>query len=145
MRISDWSSDVCSSDLAAGRARRNPAGRGLRQRCAGRAAGEGAGDVPGKLAPSDRVSGGEGEGERAPAGCRVRALAADAGGRGDLPRSRIQESTVGWVERSETHRHALERRVSLRSTHPTPYPSYASGVLAPACSTSPPPNSLPSR
>src|SRR3546814_5749239 len=72
-------------------------------------------------------------------------LAADAGGRGDLPRSQIQESTVGWVERSETHRHALERWVSLRSTHPTPYPSYASGVLAPACSTSPPPNSLPSR
>src|SRR3546814_7844546 len=106
MRISDWSSDVCSSDL------------------------------------SDRVSGGEGEGERAPAGCRVRALAADAGGRGDLPRSRIQESTVGWVERSgpqqrswSTHRSNACRWVSLRSTHPTLYPSYASGVLAPACST----------
>src|SRR3546814_6717483 len=122
MCISDWSSDVCSSDL------------------------------PGKLAPSDRVSGGEGEGGRAPGGCRVRALAADAGGGGDLPRSRIQESTVGWVERSgpqqrswSTHRSNACRWVSLRSTHPTLYPSYASGVLAPACSTSPPPNSLPSR
>src|SRR3546814_11639128 len=81
MRISDWSSDVCSSDL-------------------------------------------------------------DAGGRDDLPRSRIQESTVGWVERSgpqqrswSTHRSNACRWVSLRSTHPTLYPSYASGVLAPACST----------
>ena len=29
------------------------------------------------------------------------------------------ERTVGWVEHPETHRNVRERRVSLRSTHPT--------------------------
>src|SRR3546814_8388613 len=87
MRISDWSSDVCSSDLGAqdarGRAGKAAAGPAAADRAQGRQAGRnpaGAGRAPGRGGYAGRagIDGDLAVGDRRPAGRRGAGVAADA-------------------------------------------------------------------
>src|SRR3546814_8526958 len=67
MRISDWSSDVCSSDLEVDDRRRSRRGHAARQIGRSRAGGQSAG-VKGALSPS--LAGARGGSTKRPAQCR---------------------------------------------------------------------------